>query len=84
MKLRVCVVLFAVIIILGGCKVVRKKEYRYEKIAYKYPKWDETTLRKVAARQVEIGMTEEMVLAALGEPEYITREGNYVKWGYPT
>ncbi|MBW1800932.1 MAG: outer membrane protein assembly factor BamE [Deltaproteobacteria bacterium] len=82
MRFRILVVVLAMMILLGGCKLVRKKEYRYEKIAYKHPKWDETTLRKVAARHVEIGMTEEMVLAALGEPEFITREGDRVRWEY--
>ena len=82
MRLRVLLLALVLIIILGGCKLVRKKEYRYEKIAYKYPRWNETTLQKVTARKVEIGMTDEMVLAALGEPEYITREVDSVKWGY--
>ena len=82
MRLRTFLMALALMILLGGCTVVQKKEYRYEKITYKYPQWDETTRQKVASRRVEIGMTDEMVLAALGEPEFMTHEGDGVKWSY--
>jgi hypothetical protein len=36
----------------------------------------------VAAKKVEIGMTPEMVSAALGKPDGISRKGDEEKWGF--
>ena len=58
------------------------KRYRAEKISYNHPEWDEATIRKVAERRVEIGMTPEMVVAALGKPDSVTIEEEEEKWGY--
>ena len=54
------------------------------KVQLQHPDWDEGTLRKVAARKVEIGMTHDMVAAALGKPDKISRGGDEEIWGYST
>jgi hypothetical protein len=61
-----------------------RREYRTQRVRAKNPLWDEATLRKVASRQVEIGMTREMVRASLGEPDSVFRQGDEEKWGYAT
>ena len=58
------------------------KQYRAEKISYNHPEWDDATVRKVAERRVEIGMTPEMVVAALGKPDSLTMKGDGEEWGY--
>ena len=75
---RIIIILLGVFVI-GGCA---SPEYRIEEIQTKYPQWDEATVQKVAAREVEIGMMPEMVEAALGKPDVITREGGGETWGY--
>lgn len=57
-------------------------EHRYEAIRAQHPSWDEDTVRRVAARDVQPGMTGEMVKAALGTPESVSREGEEDVWGY--
>lgn len=75
---RVIVILLGVFAI-GGCA---SPEYRLEKIQTQYPQWDQDMIQKVAAREVEIGMTPEMAEAALGKPDAITRQGDEETWGY--
>jgi hypothetical protein len=61
---------------LWGCSI----EQRIQRIHAEYPQWDEATVQKVAAKQVEIGMTPEMVTAALGKPDAIPRQGDEEQW----
>lgn len=68
-------------LVFSGCAF---KEYRAQKIHLQQPQWDEVTVQKVAARKVEIGMTDAMVGAALGKPHAISQEGDYSKWVYAT
>ena len=63
----------------GGCA---EKQYRESKIRIQHPKWDDATVRKVAKREVEPGMTGEMVRAALGIPDTISRRDDKERWGY--
>jgi outer membrane protein assembly factor BamE (lipoprotein component of BamABCDE complex) len=63
----------------GGCA---EKQYRESKIRIQHPKWDDATIRKVSRREVEPGMTSEMVRSALGIPDAISRQGDQEKWGY--
>ena len=65
--------------VISGCASV---EDRAQRIQSQYPQWDEATVQKLAARQVEVGMTPEMVTAALGKPDAISRQGDEDKWGY--
>jgi hypothetical protein len=75
---RTIIILLGVFVI-GGCA---SPEHRLERIQSQYPQWDQDTAQKVAAREVEIGMMPEMVEAALGKPDAITREGDEETWGY--
>ncbi|MFH1628500.1 MAG: outer membrane protein assembly factor BamE [Pseudomonadota bacterium] len=78
MKRAIVMFLFGAFV-LGGCA---EKPYRASKIRYQHPKWDEATIRKVADREVAPGMTGEMVRAALGIPDAISRDGDQERWGY--
>jgi len=64
---------------LAGCA---ETPYRESKIRYQHPQWDEAVIRKVAKRKVEPGMTGEMVRAAIGIPDAISRQGDEERWGY--
>jgi outer membrane protein assembly factor BamE (lipoprotein component of BamABCDE complex) len=55
---------------------------RVDRIREQYPQWDQATVQVVAARRIEIGMTPEMVRAALGEPEKVLSMGPEDGWGY--
>lgn len=55
---------------------------RSETIRAQHPEWDEETLGKVVGRNVQPGMTREMVKASLGTPESVSREGEEEVWGY--
>jgi len=78
MKRAIVIILFGVFVF-GGCA---EKEYRASKIRIQHPKWDDATIRKVAKREVEPGMTSEMVRTALGIPDTISRQEDKEKWGY--
>ncbi|MEE9419994.1 MAG: outer membrane protein assembly factor BamE [Desulfatiglandaceae bacterium] len=79
MWVRIVAIVFSGMFFLSGCAI---QEYRASKIRYQHRKWDDTTVRKIAARKVEVGMTSEMVRAALGIPDSISRDGDKEKWGY--
>ncbi|MEA2038638.1 MAG: hypothetical protein U9N82_02255 [Thermodesulfobacteriota bacterium] len=74
----ICVILFGMLVI-TGCAV---QKYRTEKIELQHPDWDQATVQKVAKRQISPGMTSEMVVAGLGKPDSILREGDQERWGY--
>lgn len=59
-----------------------RRAYRIDQIKNRHPDWDEITVQKVASRRIEIGMIPEMVRAALGEPDRVSREGGQEIWGY--
>ena len=78
-----------VALVLGGCaskkfefQSSQRRAYRVETIKNRHPQWDELTVQKVAARQVEIGMTREMVWEALGKASATSQQGNEEKWVY--
>ncbi len=74
------VVLFiAVGLLLISCA---SKEERIKKIQGQYPGWDQAVVEKVALREVEIGMTKDMVLAAIGKPYKTALTGDEEKWTY--
>ena len=77
-KWAIVLILFGVFLF-GGCA---EKQYRASKIRIQHPQWDDATIRKVARREVEPGMTSAMVRAALGIPDKISREGDKEEWGY--
>lgn len=64
---------------MSGCA---SRERRIEKIRSQYPQWNQGLVEKVASGEVEIGMTKEMVAAALGQPDRISYEGNEEIWGF--
>jgi len=58
------------------------KESRIQKIQSQNPDWDQATVQKLANWQIEIGMTSEMVQAALGKPDSVSGEGGEEVWGF--
>lgn len=62
-----------------GCA---ETEYRQSKIRLQHRNWSDDEVQKVARRQVVPDMTGDMVRAAIGLPDKITREGDTEKWGY--
>jgi len=63
----------------GGCAT---QDYRASKIRVQHPNWDSTTVRKVSNRLVESGMTPDMVRAAIGLPDAISRTDGTEIWQY--
>jgi outer membrane protein assembly factor BamE (lipoprotein component of BamABCDE complex) len=77
---------FMLFLAIVGCSTDYKfahsvQKYRAEKISYNHPEWDASTVRKVSERRVEVGMTPDMVVAALGKPDAIIKNGEE-EWGY--
>jgi outer membrane protein assembly factor BamE (lipoprotein component of BamABCDE complex) len=78
---RIAVVItVALILFFSGCAVSR--EERIREVQSRYPQWDQQTVEQVANARVEVGMTEEMVLAVMGRPGQVAREGNSDVWTY--
>lgn len=73
------IIIVGLFILFAGCA---EEPYRASKIRYQHPKWEPSVINKVARRQVEPGMTGDMVRAAIGLPDSITREGDTEVWGY--
>jgi outer membrane protein assembly factor BamE (lipoprotein component of BamABCDE complex) len=89
MWVRMIIVVLMVAFVFGGCASEKfelqsrqRRGYRIETIKNRHPQWDELTVQKVAARQVEIGMTREMVWEALGKANTISQQGDEEEWGY--
>jgi len=84
MNSKIIMIIVLGVFLTGGCVSYNQsvKKYRSEKIQMNNPGWDQTTVRKVAGRKVEVGMTDDMVVAALGRPDSISRHGAEQKWGY--
>ncbi|MFH1490904.1 MAG: hypothetical protein ABII06_18525 [Pseudomonadota bacterium] len=76
------IVIFCVIamFLISGCAA--SKEARVNQIKSQYPQWDQGTVESVAERKISAGMTEEMVLAAMGKPWSIEKEGELTVWAY--
>ncbi len=70
----------AAILLINGC--ASSIEERKSQIKSQYPQWDQRTVENVAGRQVMVGMTEEMVLMAMGKPWSTSRKGEIVIWAY--
>lgn len=62
--IRICALVAVVLFVLAGCATTEQKEQR---LRSEYPNWDEQTIKKVANRDIEKGMTKEMVMAAYGK-----------------
>lgn len=71
--------IFLSLFLLTGCA---ETQYRESKIRVQHRNWDDDVVAKVAKRQVEPDMTGDMVRAAIGLPDKMTREGDVEKWGY--
>ena len=57
-------------------------EKRFQTIQSQHPEWDQVTVQKLANWEIEIGMTRDMVQAALGKPDdAYTKNGEEI-WGY--
>ncbi|MFH1349944.1 MAG: outer membrane protein assembly factor BamE [Pseudomonadota bacterium] len=83
MMKKIIMMIFLGAFLLSGCAFKDStREYRSEKIRLQHPQWDEAAVRKIASRQVEVGMTTDMVLAALGKPDAISPMGDEERWGY--
>ena len=78
-KIKIIFYIIALLLI-TGCAF--STENRIRKIESKYPQWDKSTIEKVANRQVTAGMTEEMVLMAMGKPWSVTGEEGAKVWAY--
>ena len=76
---QLCGIIVLMAIIVPGCA---NKEYRESKIRVQHPSWDTVTIRKLAAREIEPGMTPDMVRTALGLPDAISRSDNGEAWQY--
>ena len=79
MKKKILMCIFIGAFLLGGCA---ETQYRESKIRLKHRNWSDETLQKVAKRQVEPDMTGDMVRAAIGLPDKISRGGGTETWGY--
>ena len=76
---RLC---FVVLIFAFGSNCALQGEGRIKSIQKKHPQWDLATVKKLAALQIEQGMTEEMVTAALGKPGETTSKDGETVWEY--
>lgn len=74
------VLIIMVTLLFSGCAISR--EARMQKIQLRYPQWDQPTVERVAEGRVEVGMTEEMVSAIMGQPAYVAREDRKNVWVY--
>ncbi len=79
MGIRVLLIIVGLLMLVAGCA---EEPYRASKIRYQHPTWDTSIVNKVARRQVEPGMTSDMVRLAVGLPDSITRDGEKETWGY--
>ena len=79
-KKVVAFIVFIFFLVVTGC--VAQEENRLKRIQTKYPQWDEATVKKLAALQIEPGMTKEMVTAALGKPGLETVKEGETVWEY--
>lgn len=79
MHKRLSIMAIFLLIVVGGCAT---EDYRASKIRVQRPTWDSATIRKVSNRRVEPGMTPDMVRAAIGLPDAISRTPGGETWQY--
>lgn len=79
MKARTTLALLAILMLLSACS---QKEHRIQNLQERFPQWDQATVETVAAGRIEIGMTPDMVRAALGKPDIVERIGPEEKWSF--
>lgn len=80
-EFRLLLIILIMVSALFGCESLQQRE---QIIQEKYPDWSPETVQKVAAREVEPGMTPEMVVEALGrkpDTQMITQKDVTV-WTY--
>ncbi|MFO7984269.1 MAG: outer membrane protein assembly factor BamE [Desulfatiglandaceae bacterium] len=77
--MRLLVMIFLLSMFTVGCAT---DSYRESKIRVQHPDWDSTTIRKVSNRLVEPGMTPDMVRAAIGLPDDVSRTDQGETWRY--
>jgi outer membrane protein assembly factor BamE (lipoprotein component of BamABCDE complex) len=80
MRIITVVLIMAVTFVFSGCAMSR--EARIQQIQSRHPQWDQRTVEQVADGRVKVGMTEEMVVAILGEPWQVAREDRGRVWIY--
>lgn len=74
------VVYMMLMLLASGCALSR--EDRINRFKSMHPQWDQSTIEKLADKQVDVGMTEEMVRAGLGKPWSIKHDGDVTIWEY--
>jgi outer membrane protein assembly factor BamE (lipoprotein component of BamABCDE complex) len=67
------------LLFLCGCTTPEK---RSDKIRSEHPEWDANTVSKLAAMNIENGMTGAMVQAALGTASSVSKQGEEEVWAY--
>jgi outer membrane protein assembly factor BamE (lipoprotein component of BamABCDE complex) len=78
-RIKTTILLFLFAFFICSCA---SKEERIKKIQRQFPGWDQAVVEKVALREVEVGMTQGMVLAAIGKPYKTVPAGDEEKWTY--
>lgn len=76
---KVIIIIFLTMFYIIGCTT---KEKRIQTIESQYTQWDVAIVEKIAVRELEVGMTTDMVLAAIGKPWETVREGDEERWAY--
>jgi outer membrane protein assembly factor BamE (lipoprotein component of BamABCDE complex) len=77
---QLCLIILTVSFLVAGC--ASQGDWRIKSIQKKHPQWDQATVKKLAALQIEPGMTQEMVTAALGKPVEITSKEGETRWEF--
>ena len=79
MVLKRVLVAFFCVLFVCGCAAQEKKA---DRIRSEHPEWDANTVSKLAAMNIENGMTRAMVQAALGRPSSVSKQGEEEVWAY--
>jgi hypothetical protein len=77
--LKRVLVAFLCVLFICGCAV---QEKRSDRIASQHPEGGPDTIGKLASKNIEVGMTRQMVQASLGTADSVSREGEEEVWGY--
>ena len=77
---QLCLIVLTVSFLVAGC--ASQGDWKIRSIQKKHPQWDHATVKKLAALQIEPGMTQEMVTAALGKQVEITSKDGETRWEY--
>ena len=70
---------FLCVLFVCGCATQDKKS---DRIRSEHPEWDANTVSKLAAMNIENGMTRAMVQAALGKASSVSKDGDEEVWTY--